>query len=507
MALLTCTGGVITPAEIVDSVSIIQEKLITNNGFDRYNLDTLGVTEYCHNAAAGDVYQFMNVGGVMTFAKLTTQTNFAQGTSYQTALADTTMVIYPHASETTYTFYTDNEKTIETSLNSVQIVAPATGVYWFYHDLATGALLVSSSPSEELILDSAPIMIIYYNATISETILVANEQHGIAFSGALHKYLHYNVGALYTSGLGINGLVDSGSTYTSIDSGWTADEDINLYSPVQTNSPFWHKVGVSGEWESITADLNLGYTNGADTYISFNEWTGVVWQLTELTNNYHMLIHFLRTNNGEHPMIKVLGEGEYSSVALAQAAAQSELAEITLSGLPTPEIVDCYTVIINELGVLVPQEDGSLFVDWRQSNTAGASGASGSTTLHADLTDTATNGHPTSVINYDTAVIFNGLLDNGTVTTATEVNLEARQYQKITIDAALNLTFTTPSGPTTAYLHIYQGATGGVITFPTALWVDGTPMENTLTPNTGHDLLMVHYDGTQYVLGMMQNLS
>ena len=164
MALLTCTGGVITPTEIINSINIIQEKLITNNGFDRYHLDTLGVTEYCHNATEGDVYQFQNVAGVMTFAKLTAQTNFAQGTAHSTALTDRTMVIYPHANETEYTFYTNSVKTSETTLNSIQITAPTTGVYWFYHDLATGALQTSNTPSEELILDSAPVMIVYYNA-------------------------------------------------------------------------------------------------------------------------------------------------------------------------------------------------------------------------------------------------------------------------------------------------------------------------------------------------------
>ena len=398
MALLTCTDGKITPAEIVDSIDIIQEKMITNNGFDRYNLDTLGVTEYCPNAVAGDVYQFQNVAGVMTFAKLTAQTNFAQGTAYQTPLADITMAIYPHVGETEYTFYTDNEKTSEIGLNSVQITTPSTGIYWFYHDLATGALLVSSSPSEELILDSAPIMIVYYNATTSESILIANEQHGIAFSGALHKYLHYNVGALYTSGLGINGLAETSALYSSIDAGWTADEDINLYSATQTDSPFWYKAGALGEWSETTADLSLGYTDVADTYISFNEWTGTTWQLTELTNNYYMLVHFLRTNSGEYPMVKVIGEGQYSSPTIARAAAQLELAAINLDGLPTPEIVDCYTIITDDLGQLVSQEDGSLFTDWRLNSTAGASGASGTTTLHANLTDTAIDGHPAIAI-------------------------------------------------------------------------------------------------------------
>ena len=39
-------------------VTIMQDKLITNNGFDRYNMNTLGVVEFCKSSASGIVYQY-----------------------------------------------------------------------------------------------------------------------------------------------------------------------------------------------------------------------------------------------------------------------------------------------------------------------------------------------------------------------------------------------------------------------------------------------------------------
>jgi len=66
-----------------------------------------------------------------------------------------------------------------------------------------------------------------------------------------------------------------------------------------------------------------------------------------------------------------------------------------------------------------------------------------------------------------------------------------------------------PSRPTTIYLHIKQGSTGGALTYPSSnvKWIGGMVMANTTTSNTGHDMLMIHYyGGTNYVYEMMQDL-
>ena len=506
MALLTCTAGVITPTEIIESVNIIQEQLITNNGFDRQNMATLGCVEFCPSVAAGITYGYKVVDDVVTFYEKTSQTNFAEGTVHATPLVDRTVVCFPGLGQTSFDVYTDSIKTEFTVLQSVQIPTDCTdGLHYFYYSKATGLLTQAQNPTEDLITDCAIACITYCNLGDGKMVLFGNEQHGIAMSGVTHKYLHENFGALYTSGLGINGIAAGTPSYTSIDSGHIADEDIDNYSNVQTVSPFWYKEGASGIW-TADATANLDLALAATTYNYFNEWTGATWQLTEMANNSYILIHFFRTNDGKYPMVKILGEDNYNTIALAQAGATTEIANLVLEGLPTPEFVSCYTMIIDELGNLVLLEDGSEYKDWRTLNAVGTGGASAVTTLHADLTDTATEGHPTAAITYDTAVVFSGLLSNGTVTTDTQVDITASQYQEIVIDGPINLTFTSPAGPATGYLHIRQGATGGAVTFPPALWVDGAPLENTLTPNTGHDLLMVHYDGTQYVLGMMLDL-
>ncbi len=115
------------------------------------------------------------------------------------------------------------------------------------------------------------------------------------------------------------------------------------------------------------------------------------------------------------------------------------------------------------------------------------------------------DGQGHSIINSGT-VLFSGLFDNGTVVADFVYDPMAGQYQTIEIGADVIMTITAPATPCTTYLHIYQGSTGGVVNFPLAEWEDGIPLGNTTTPTTGHDLLVIHYTGTGYVLGMMKNL-
>ncbi len=105
-----------------------------------------------------------------------------------------------------------------------------------------------------------------------------------------------------------------------------------------------------------------------------------------------------------------------------------------------------------------------------------------------------------------TTLVFDTFFNNGTETANFTIDPTNGQYQKITIDADITMALTNPAGPCTIYLHIYQGATGGSVTFPTAKWAGGTVKANTTTPTTGYDILTIHYTGA-LVLDMLQDLS
>ena len=525
MADLVCAPGTRIPAndiieaineratsvELQEHTEVINDKLVTNNGFDRYNLNTLGIVEFCPSASAGVVYRYANIGGTITFTKHTGQTYFAYDTLSQTILVNNTLVIYPNYGSglDVFTYYVNNSKVEVSDLKSKLLPTSHTGLVWFYFSNETLTLEASATPTENLIIDYATVAIIYYNAEVGEHIIFANEQHGIAIPGVLHKYLHDNVGALYTSGLDIIGLSENSTTYNSINSGWIADEDINSYSEDIVESLFLYKSGIDSVWYKLSADNKFGYINGIDTNVSYNEWTGTGWKLTELDTINYTLVHFLRTNDGEYPFMKIIGENIYDNATEARAGAEVEMTNLILNGLPTPEIVECYTMIMNAFGELIALEDNSLAIDWRSSSSVGSSTSGGSilNSLHSALSDTDIDGHPTDAIVYDKTVKFTGILEHGLYTTDHNIDLGASQYQSIVVDANISISFTAPTGPATTYLHIYQGATGGLITLPEGEWSHGRIMENSITPNTGHDLLMIHYTGSGYIYGMISNLS
>ena len=105
------------------------------------------------------------------------------------------------------------------------------------------------------------------------------------------------------------------------------------------------------------------------------------------------------------------------------------------------------------------------------------------------------------------AVSFSVLYDYGIKSADFSIDFINGVYQIVTIDGNCLLNIIEPTSPCTFYLHIHQGATGGIITFPSVGWTRGVVRENTTTPNIGHDLLMVHYYGNNnYVFEMIENI-
>lgn len=103
-------------------------------------------------------------------------------------------------------------------------------------------------------------------------------------------------------------------------------------------------------------------------------------------------------------------------------------------------------------------------------------------------------------------VTFDSLGDNGIKTAAWTYNPAQAQYQEVTINADCTMTIVAPTKPCTSYLHIHQGTIGGTLTTPTGKWPLGIIKVNSLAANTGHDLLMCHWTGVEWIFDMMQSL-
>jgi len=123
---------------------------------------------------------------------------------------------------------------------------------------------------------------------------------------------------------------------------------------------------IDGAWVETAADLNIGHIVSGDTYISWNEFTGGVWQLSESTNVTDFIIYYmLWTNDVNNPIKKIVGQQAYSSRSNARDGMLKELGNIESQGLPSSEAYFMYAYIVQRNGDLEDDGDGNTYVDMR----------------------------------------------------------------------------------------------------------------------------------------------
>jgi hypothetical protein len=129
--------------------------------------------------------------------------------------------------------------------------------------------------------------------------------------------------------------------------------------------------------------------------------------LEEVSNNNFLLMHLFATDDIEHPMIWVVGQAIYTTLALARAGADAEINQISLAAIGglSNEMLPVATVIIqtsnsyaNAVKSRVRSTDiGASFVDWRRFIAAG--GGTVGVTDHGALSGLADDDHPQYVLH------------------------------------------------------------------------------------------------------------
>ena len=306
------------------------------------------------------------------------------------------------AAETQFHFWANGTKIIKTSIQQVTI-PDVTGVYYTYFD-NDGVLqyILDGTVPLAAFYEYAIVGIVRWNATQGSG-GAGNERHGYRMSGATHLANHETFGALYVSGLGITGLSSGVATYTQTEAGIFRDEDIRHSLDVQATHPWLYRLGADGEWTSVAATNEVGLKEAAATYYQWNEWTGATWQLTEGTPTSDYFITFFIASPSVVSgtgIIKIVGHNSYATVAIAREAIATEIHTLEAEGLPGPEIVFLYAVIVKRDGTLQALADGSLYYDLRGSSSAGVSGASTASGSSKALTATAGNDFVAGAVGY-----------------------------------------------------------------------------------------------------------
>ncbi|MCK5615547.1 DUF2190 family protein [Candidatus Pacearchaeota archaeon] len=221
----------------------------------------------------------------------------------------TLTIVTPHS------YYLDGIK-YTVSSNKTVVVADATDLYYVYIDSA-GDLIASTTSWQFTDLDKAFVAYVYYNSSDAKG-RAGYEMHTHKIDRYTHGWEHTFTGTQWLSGLAVT---DAGSDLIDVSSGGIVDEDIHI-SIVDDDTPtdmfeqilspasisLWYRTGASGDWSWSTASTTPALL--VSDVLQRNDWNGSTWSLQDVTLNRYTAVWIIATNDVEHPIIAVVGQGD-----------------------------------------------------------------------------------------------------------------------------------------------------------------------------------------------------
>jgi len=319
------------------------------------------------------------------------------------------------ASSYPFHYYDEGLKYEKTSSDSVQI-DDNEGLHLIYYDgdTLTSEFNPGNTEIDIIIRTGCLVAFIYWNETDQEQVFFGDERHGISMSPETHAYLHFTRGAQYLSGLALDNI-DTGQSgdldahaQFSIGQGLITDEDLKSFFSGNDSASAWTTWNYPIYYlEGAGANLRKRYRTGFPvdtidgtntTRLSYNEWTGSVWQRTEVDNNDFVLCHVFAVNSNDpnERIIIIMGQNEYNTTNAARQGANQEISNLLFS-LPFAEMVPLATVIYQTgdgksnavKAETVTTDTGNDYINWIVTELA--QGASPSS--HSNLTGLANDDH------------------------------------------------------------------------------------------------------------------
>jgi len=276
--------------------------------------------------------------------------------------------IQPQSGQSNFYFYSDGKYYEKTTSITVQI-PNVSGLYLFYFDV--DGILQASSYSETLIIDIvlkyAFVAYVYWNDTAGKAIIFGDERHGIRMDGETHLYLHKTFGSRYYSGMTPDITVGSSTLGAlGISDGKFFDEDIEHNVSQQNTISILYLEG-AGIWNKTSLGTSLSIPNGAT--IGYNLYSGGSWTQGVVNANEYMIMHVFCTNNVDDKYVLIQGQNKYSNKNAARSAMESEIRNLYTVGLPSVEYIPIASFILNGNGVVVADDAGNAYTDWRSVKT------------------------------------------------------------------------------------------------------------------------------------------
>jgi len=278
-------------------------------------------------------------------------------------------------------YYWSNEIRYAVTTPQTVVIPDIEGVHFIYYEGSTLKTVVGFV--EELITVYSFVGVVYWNATQKVSIILGDERHGRVMDSTTHLYHHSTEGCKWGKGLSPSSItIGTGDAAVdaqiAIEAGTIYDEDIKHTIAGQArpmSAPLIYRSGTNGDWKKIDSTGYIVTTTGSGR-AAWNEFTGTTWQLTESSTNDFVLSHLLATNDTRHPMVWLVGQKTYTTLALARVGADIEFQQLKTGQLDTlmPEFVFIATFILQSASgysnavksKVVTLESGEAFVDLRK---------------------------------------------------------------------------------------------------------------------------------------------
>lgn len=249
---------------------------------------------------------------------------------------------------------------LKTTINTMLTVTipNISGNYYFYIN-NIGQLKYATTFDIQLLSEFAYCSYIYFDAIDGKAVIFGDERHGITMDGVTHAYLHTTRGTQLVSGAAISYSLGSGNldadAQISLGDLQIKDEDITVQitNNLTPSSAFQQVLSPIAEipivyregsiWKKTTATQFPMLLQSGNVRASYNEFTGITWQLTEApSNNKTLVTYIFATTSVEEPIIAILGQSQYNNIDEARGDASWE--NISFGDLPSPEMKLLYTL-------------------------------------------------------------------------------------------------------------------------------------------------------------------
>lgn len=360
------------------------------------------------DAGSSTNWKLLETSAIEALGAITKEpTGFPNRTDSALTYTDGTRTFQIAPTGSSFTVYLKGKKIVVSSPLTV-VWTNVEGGHYFYID-TNGALQHSTTFSIDFLSEYVYVSYLYWDATNSVSICRGEERHGMLMDSETHKYLHKTRKTVWETGLGLSDFTITGGNPTGateaqfdVSAGTIWDEDINFdISSVNNLSgiPIFYREGASGVWRRQAAS-GFG-VRFVTSRAAFNQFTGAVWQQTEVTSNGdYVLAHLVATTCSANPLLFIQGQNQYTSLTTASTGAANEVNSLALAGLPFEEFKFIATVIYQTnsgytnnsvRSKIVNNNAGSPFTDFRFS---GGLTSAGVATDHGNLSGLGDNDHP-----------------------------------------------------------------------------------------------------------------